>query len=89
MIPQRNISLLSNRLARAGGRRIPETVLERDYCLAWFLAGLSLSPLREVLAFKSGTALKRCYFFWENPRLCRWIPGEPLTLRSIWRVVVG
>jgi uncharacterized protein len=71
MIPQRNISLLSNRLARAGGRRIPETVLERDYCLAWFLAGLSLSPLREVLAFKGGTALKRCYFFWENPRLCR------------------
>lgn len=62
MIPQRNISLLSNRLARAGGRRIPETVLERDYCLAWFLAGLSHSPLRNVLAFKGGTALKRCYF---------------------------
>src|SRR3990167_2389949 len=31
MIPQRNLSLLSNRLARAGGRRIPEAVLERDY----------------------------------------------------------
>jgi len=30
MIPQRNISLLSNRLAKAGGRRIPEVVLERD-----------------------------------------------------------
>ena len=29
MIPQRNISLLSNRLARDGGRRIPEAVLER------------------------------------------------------------
>ena len=27
MIPQRNISLLSNRLARKGGRRIPEAVL--------------------------------------------------------------
>ncbi|PID59901.1 MAG: hypothetical protein CSB44_12115 [Gammaproteobacteria bacterium] len=62
MIPQRNISLLSNRLAREGGRRIPETVLERDYCLAWFLVGLSRSPLREQLAFKGGTALKRCYF---------------------------
>ncbi len=62
MIPQRNISLLSNRLAREGGRRIPESVLERDYCLAWFLAGLSRSPLREQLAFKGGTALKRCYF---------------------------
>jgi len=37
MIPQRNLSLLSNRLAREGGRRIPEAVLERDYCLTWFL----------------------------------------------------
>ena len=41
MIPQRNISLLANRLARAGGRRTAETVLERDYCLAWLLVGLS------------------------------------------------
>ena len=62
MIPQRNISLLSNRLARGGGRRIPEAVLERDYCLAWFLVGLSRSPVREKLAFKGGTAIKRCYF---------------------------
>jgi predicted nucleotidyltransferase component of viral defense system len=62
MIPQRNLSLLSNRLARAGGRRIVESVLERDYCLAWFLVGLSRSPLRETLTFKGGTALKRCYF---------------------------
>lgn len=62
MIPQRNLSLLSNRLARLGGRRIPEAILERDYCLAWFLVGLSRSPLREQLVFKGGTALKRCYF---------------------------
>ena len=62
MIPQRNLSLLSNRLARAGGRRVGEAVLERDYCLAWFLVGLSRSPLREVLVFKGGTALRRCYF---------------------------
>lgn len=62
MIPQRNLSLLSNRLARAGGRRIPESVLERDYCLAWFLVGLSRSALGERLVFKGGTALKRCYF---------------------------
>jgi len=61
VIPQRNISLLSNRLANTGGRRIPEAVLERDYCLAWFLAGLSKSPLCDLLAFKGGTALKRCY----------------------------
>jgi predicted nucleotidyltransferase component of viral defense system len=62
MIPQRNLSLLSNRLARGGGRRIPEAVLERDYCLAWFLVSLARMPLRERLAFKGGTALKRCYF---------------------------
>ena len=58
MIPQRELSLLSNRLAERGGRRIPETVLERDYCLSWFLVGLSPSPLRDRLAFKGGTALK-------------------------------
>lgn len=37
-------------------------MLERDYCLAWFLVGLSRSPPRENLVFKDGTALKRCYF---------------------------
>jgi predicted nucleotidyltransferase component of viral defense system len=62
MIPQRNISLLANRLVREGGRRIPEDVLERDYCLAWFLAALAESDLRATLGFKGGTALKRCYF---------------------------
>ena len=62
MIPQRNISLLSNRLAADGGRRIRDDVLERDYCLAWFLAVLSESDLKTVLGFKGGTALKRCYF---------------------------
>ena len=61
MIPQRNLSLLSNRLAKRGGRRIPETVLERDYCLSWFLVGLSGTPLNDTLAFKGGTAIKKCY----------------------------
>ena len=63
MIPQRNLALLSNRLARDGGRRIPEAVLERDYCLAWFLVGLSRTPLRERLAFKGGTA-PQAVLFW-------------------------
>jgi uncharacterized protein len=62
VIPQRNISLLSNRLARDGELRIREDVLERDYCLAWFLAVLTQSDLNTVLGFKGGTALKRCYF---------------------------
>ena len=61
MIPQRNLSLLSNRLARKGGRRIPEAVLERDYCLSWFLEGLSVTILRDLLVFKGGTAIKKCY----------------------------
>ncbi len=61
MIPQRNLSLLSNELARKGGRRIPEAVLERDYCLSWFLVGLSQSSLRGILLFKGGTAIKKCY----------------------------
>ena len=54
--------MLSNRLAKSGDRRIPETVLERDYCLAWFLVALSQEALGQRLAFKGGTALKRCYF---------------------------
>ena len=63
MIAQSQISKLSNRLFKElGGRRIPEAVLERDYCIAWFLVGLSKVPLREMIAFKGGTALKRIHF---------------------------
>ena len=62
MILQRNISSISNSLATAGGRRIPEAVIERDYVLAWFLTGLAGHPLRDELAFKGGTALRRCWF---------------------------
>jgi len=54
--------MLSNRLAAGGAMRIREDVLERDYCLAWLLIALSESDLKAVLAFKGGTALKRCYF---------------------------
>lgn len=61
MIPQRNLSLLSNRLARQGGRRIPEVILEQDYCLSWFLVGLSKTSLKDILTFKGGTAIKKCY----------------------------
>ena len=42
--------------------RIPEAIIEKDYCLAWFLFGLSNSKLRDCLIFKGGTALRRCYF---------------------------
>ena len=63
MIAQSLISKLSNRLlSENGGRRIPEAVLERDYCMAWFLVGLSQTSLKNKLTFKGGTALRRCYF---------------------------
>lgn len=62
MIPQRDLSRIANTLFQPGKRRVPEAVIERDYCLAWFLTGLAQHPLREVLAFKGGTALRRCWF---------------------------
>ena len=57
MIPRRNLSPLANRLYKEhGGRRIPEAVLERDYCLAWFLVSLSegLQKVYELVAQASG-----------------------------------
>ncbi len=62
MINQRNISLISNKTHQNGGSRIPEEVIERDYCLGWFLIGLSHSSVKNKLAFKGGTALRFCYF---------------------------
>jgi uncharacterized protein len=63
MIPQRNLSLFANRLHREhAGRRIPESVLERDYCVVWFLVGLSQNRLDQLLIFQGGTALKCCHF---------------------------
>ena len=62
MIPQRNISLITNELAIEGGRRISEATVELDYVLAWFLTCLAEHPLRNRLAFKGGTALRRCWF---------------------------
>lgn len=70
MILQRDISKLSNRLytdaVKSGNRRarrIPDTTIERDYCLAWFLCALAVhGPLAGTLAFKGGTALRRIHF---------------------------
>src|SRR5260370_23841911 len=55
--------MLSNRLLREhGGRRIPESVLERDYCLSWVLIGLTHTRFANWVSFKGGTALKKIYF---------------------------
>jgi predicted nucleotidyltransferase component of viral defense system len=62
MIPQGNLSKLSNRLVGKSKRRIPENILELNYCAVWFLSALSRTPLGGRLAFKGGTALKQCYF---------------------------
>ena len=55
---------LRTRLQEARRRLgIPWEVLERDYLLSWILAGVSQVPaLCDVLVFKGGTALKKCYF---------------------------
>lgn len=37
-------------------------IIEQDYLLSWMLAAISLSPLKDALVFKGGTALKKCYF---------------------------
>ncbi len=47
----------------AGTWNADVTVVERDYVLAWVLAGLYRRPvLAEQLVFKGGTALRKCYF---------------------------
>ncbi|MFT4178867.1 MAG: nucleotidyl transferase AbiEii/AbiGii toxin family protein [Thermomonas sp.] len=84
MIPQRSISRIANTLTTAGGRRIPESVIERDYVLAWFLTGLAVHPLREVMVFKGGTALRRCWF--EDYRFSEDLDftlSQPITLQEI------
>lgn len=45
------------RLARAGG--VDERTQERDYVLAWLLAGMAVEDMG--LVFKGGTCLRRCY----------------------------
>jgi uncharacterized protein len=62
VIPQRDLSIISNNLLKErGGRRIPDQTIELDYALGWFLAELANHPFNEKLAFKGGTALRRCH----------------------------
>jgi len=37
-------------------------VVEKDYVITWLLLGISDSTLKNVLAFKGGTAFKKAYF---------------------------
>lgn len=37
-------------------------MIERDYCLSWFLFGLAQFDIKEKIIFKGGTALRRCHY---------------------------
>ena len=87
MIPQRNISLIVNALTTETGQRIPEAVIERDYVLAWFLSNLAQHPLREVLAFKGGTALRRCWF--EGYRFSEDLDFTLITPNTLENILAG
>lgn len=47
----------------ASKNNIREDIVEKDYCLGWILWGIASSEaLKDNLAFKGGTALKKCFF---------------------------
>ena len=56
MISQRELSQI------AFNQRKLDKVIEKDYVITWLLLGLANSTLKELLAFKGGTALKKIYF---------------------------
>lgn len=62
MIEQKKISQISNKTQQAGGKKVPESVIERDYCLSWFLFGLAQLEFKGKIIFKGGTALRRCHY---------------------------
>ena len=55
MIPQSEISRTAAREKKL------DKVIEKDYVITWILLGLAESKLKNLLAFKGGTALKKMY----------------------------
>lgn len=55
MIPPAEINRLAHRLG------LGDKTVEKDYVLTWTLLAIAHSPLRDRLAFKGGTALKKVY----------------------------
>lgn len=44
-------------------KQVTWETIEQDYLLSWVLAGIASEPeLKDILIFKGGTALKKCYF---------------------------
>jgi predicted nucleotidyltransferase component of viral defense system len=56
MISTAEVAKLAHRLG------VGDRVIEKDYVLSWLLLAIADSELRSGLAFKGGTALKRCYY---------------------------
>ena len=57
MIPKQEIMALAAEL------QLQAHVVEKDYALGWFLAGIAAHPVIGARwAFKGGTCLKKCYF---------------------------
>jgi predicted nucleotidyltransferase component of viral defense system len=55
MIRSSEISQLAHEL------KLGDKTIEKDYVLTWVLFALAASPVREKLAFKGGTAIKKVY----------------------------
>jgi len=55
MIPPSEIARLAHRLG------LGDKTIEQDYVLTWVLLAIANSPLRDRLAFKGGTAIKKIY----------------------------
>ncbi len=55
MIPPGEIARLAHRMG------LGDKTIEQDYVLTWMLLAIANSPLRDRLAFKGGTALKKIY----------------------------
>jgi len=55
MIPPSEIARMAHRLG------LGDKTIEKDYVVTWMLLAVANSPLRERLAFKGGTALKKIY----------------------------
>lgn len=55
MIPQSEISRMAARQKKL------DKVIEKDYVITWILLGLAEPSLKQILAFKGGTALKKMY----------------------------
>jgi predicted nucleotidyltransferase component of viral defense system len=55
LIPPGEIARLAHRLG------LGDKTIEKDYVLTWLLLAIANSPLRDQLAFKGGTAIKKIY----------------------------